>query len=179
MTSTIYCDRTSCSSLKNRRFGGTYRLHLRGSKANRSPLATCFHAGIFLSLFDLENWSGNFLRNVGSLPTDYTALYPKRYSFPDWLCRCHTFLLRLVRELVWPRNLSVRFRNLLLNAVLRAARQYYIMPSVTLIPSATHTPTTAANLASEQPFGEHPSVGSALANGFKCRVLETLLSRSG
>jgi hypothetical protein len=46
MESTIFWDITPCSPLKfNRRFGGTYRLHLQGL------LATCFHAGFLLAYF--------------------------------------------------------------------------------------------------------------------------------
>jgi hypothetical protein len=41
-------------------------------------LATCFHAGFFLGLFfDPEDGGDMFLRNVGLLSTDYTALYPR------------------------------------------------------------------------------------------------------
>jgi hypothetical protein len=48
MKSTVFWDITPCSPLKaNRRFGGTYRLHLHG----RNMLASCFHAGSLLSLF--------------------------------------------------------------------------------------------------------------------------------
>jgi hypothetical protein len=45
MKSIIFWNITPCSPLRvNRRFGGTYRLHLQ------APLATCFHAG-FLAYF--------------------------------------------------------------------------------------------------------------------------------
>jgi hypothetical protein len=48
-----------------------------GSKQSRRP--TCFHAGILLCLFfDPEDGGDMFLRNVGRLSTDYTALYPRR-----------------------------------------------------------------------------------------------------
>jgi hypothetical protein len=58
MKSTIFRDITPCSPFKvNRRFGGTYRLHL---------LATCFHAGFLLILFfDPEDGGDMLLRNVG------------------------------------------------------------------------------------------------------------------
>jgi hypothetical protein len=37
MKSTIFCDITPCSPLKvNRRFGGTYRLHLQGKRISRA-----------------------------------------------------------------------------------------------------------------------------------------------
>jgi hypothetical protein len=49
---------------------------------------TCFHAGFLLGLiFDPHDGRGMFLRNVGWLPTDYTALYPRR-----WYSSC-TYLL--------------------------------------------------------------------------------------
>jgi hypothetical protein len=42
-----------------------------------APLATCFHAGFLIGLhFDPEDGGDMFLRNVGWLSTDYTALYP-------------------------------------------------------------------------------------------------------
>jgi hypothetical protein len=61
MKSSIFWDITLCSSLKvNRRFEGKYCLHLPGL------LATCFHAGVLLSLFfDLKDGDDMFLRNVG------------------------------------------------------------------------------------------------------------------
>jgi hypothetical protein len=57
--STILCDITPCSPLKvNRRFGGTYRLHIQGM------LAACFHAGFLLGLFfNFENGGDIFFRN--------------------------------------------------------------------------------------------------------------------
>jgi hypothetical protein len=56
--SNIFWDITPCGPLKvNRRFGGTYRLHL---------LATCFHAGFLLGLVVDPKYAGDmFLRNVG------------------------------------------------------------------------------------------------------------------
>jgi hypothetical protein len=47
----------------------------------RSLLATCFHAGFLLGLFDPEDGGDMFLRNVGRLSTDYTALSPRRQYF--------------------------------------------------------------------------------------------------
>jgi hypothetical protein len=42
-------------------------------------LATCFEAAISLGLFFYPEDGGDmFLRNVGWLSTDYTALYPRR-----------------------------------------------------------------------------------------------------
>jgi hypothetical protein len=41
-------------------------------------LATSFHAGILLGLFDPEDGSDKFLRNNGRFSTDYMMLYPRR-----------------------------------------------------------------------------------------------------
>jgi hypothetical protein len=77
MKSPIFWDITPCTLLKvNRRFGGTYRRHLRGqrvSQANKqagSKLASraCYlpHAGFLLGLlFDPEDGGDMFLQNVG------------------------------------------------------------------------------------------------------------------
>jgi hypothetical protein len=52
MKSTILWDITQYSQLSvNRRFGGTYRLHLQGRKNKLSKLVACFHAGFLLGLF--------------------------------------------------------------------------------------------------------------------------------
>jgi hypothetical protein len=54
----------------------------------RALLATCFHAGFLLSLFfDLEDEGDMFLRNVGWISMDLTALYPRRQKssrLPLW-----------------------------------------------------------------------------------------------
>jgi hypothetical protein len=41
-------------------------------------LATCFHAGILLSVFDPEDRGVMFLQNTGWLSTNYMVLYPKK-----------------------------------------------------------------------------------------------------
>jgi hypothetical protein len=93
--STIFSDMT-CSLLKvNGCFGGTYRLHLQG-----------FLLGLF---FDPEDEGDMFLRNVGWLSTDYTALYlhnhrcenPKSYTL-YYLCfslTSQTFLALVEQKL--------------------------------------------------------------------------------
>jgi hypothetical protein len=53
---------------------------------NRALLATCLHTCFLLGLyFDPEDGGDMFLRNVGSLSTDYTALYPRRYCSSEQL----------------------------------------------------------------------------------------------
>jgi hypothetical protein len=63
---TIFWDITPYSPLNvNRRFGGTYRLHLQGRKISQTLLVTCFHAGFLPGLFfDPEDEGDMFLRNV-------------------------------------------------------------------------------------------------------------------
>jgi hypothetical protein len=77
MKSSVFWGIIPYSPLKvSRRFGGTYRLHLQGE----SLLATFSHAGFLLDLFfDPKDGDDMFLRNVGWLLTDYTALYPRRW----------------------------------------------------------------------------------------------------
>jgi hypothetical protein len=70
----IFWDIKSCSPLKvNRRFGGTYQLHLQGRKINpgryqrerKWQAELDFHAGVLLGLFlDPEDGTGIFLQNV-------------------------------------------------------------------------------------------------------------------
>jgi hypothetical protein len=45
----------------------------------KAVLATCFQGGFLLRLlFEPEDGSDMFLRNVGRLATDYAASYPRR-----------------------------------------------------------------------------------------------------
>jgi hypothetical protein len=62
MNISIFWDITPCSPLRvNQRFGGTFRLHLQGSK-----LATYFTLVFLLGLFfDTEDVGDMFLRNFG------------------------------------------------------------------------------------------------------------------
>jgi hypothetical protein len=74
LKSHIVCDITLCSPVKaNRRFGGTYRLHLEGFQD--CLLQACFLLSLF---FDPEDGDGIFLRNIGSLSQDYLAFYPRK-----------------------------------------------------------------------------------------------------
>jgi hypothetical protein len=58
-----------------------YLLGYNAVKSVESQLLACVHVGFLLSLFfDPENGGDIFLRNVGWLSTDFTALYPRRQS---------------------------------------------------------------------------------------------------
>jgi hypothetical protein len=71
MKSIIFWDMTPCSPFScNRRFGGTFRLHLQGLRAD----------WFLLKYFsDSEDGGDMFLRNVGCNSTDYMASYPRRW----------------------------------------------------------------------------------------------------
>jgi hypothetical protein len=72
---TIFWDITPCSPLSvNRRFGGTYRLHLQSYACHL--LLLWFLARYF---FEPEDRGDIFLRNVSWNSTDYTALYPRTW----------------------------------------------------------------------------------------------------
>jgi hypothetical protein len=62
MKGSRFSDMTPCSLLKvNRRFGGTYRLHLQDQRIILLLcLNTCFHAGILLGLF-LDPEDGGYI----------------------------------------------------------------------------------------------------------------------
>jgi hypothetical protein len=78
MKSIIFWDMTPCSLLRcNRRFGGTYRLHLQGRRSKYAcHLLICWF--LLNYFFYPEDGGDIFLRNVGCNSTDYTALYPRR-----------------------------------------------------------------------------------------------------
>jgi hypothetical protein len=75
---------TPCNPWKvNRRFRWIFDLHFQDlisrAKMPATRIATSFHAGILLGLFYPEDGGNIFLRNVGWLPTYYTALYPSTW----------------------------------------------------------------------------------------------------
>jgi hypothetical protein len=99
-------DVTPCSPLKvNQHFRGTYCFHLQGWRINwaryqlenrwqaysfslvscsayssmQKMASSCFHTGILLGIFFYPEDGGDmFLRNVGLLSTDYTALCQRK-----------------------------------------------------------------------------------------------------
>jgi hypothetical protein len=61
-------------------------LYLLGYNAASSFACCLLHAGYFLGLlFNLEDRREMFLRNIGSILTDYTSLYSRRYNTPIML----------------------------------------------------------------------------------------------
>jgi hypothetical protein len=68
--SSFFRDITPCSQLKvNRRFGGTCRLHLSGSKHKRNKKPASRDGFLLYLFFDHEDGGDMFLQNFGWLPT--------------------------------------------------------------------------------------------------------------
>jgi hypothetical protein len=81
MKSSVFGDITPFSPLKvNRLSGGACCLHPQCRKINQeSSMMWVASTGFLLGLsFDLEDGGNVLLRKVGSLSTDYMALYPRR-----------------------------------------------------------------------------------------------------
>jgi hypothetical protein len=95
-------DVTPCSPLKvNWRFGGTSRLRLQNRRISQGR--NWVEAGskkcrwlewlmnVLSACFDTKDGGDMFLRNIDSLSTYYTALYPIRYIYSClnmYLCTC-------------------------------------------------------------------------------------------
>jgi hypothetical protein len=62
----------------NRRFGGSYRLHLQGRKNPRAKNLREQVAAELASFFYPEDGGDTILRNVGSIDHIYTAPHPRR-----------------------------------------------------------------------------------------------------
>jgi hypothetical protein len=78
LKSIIFWDVTPCNLLIcNRRFGGTYRLHLQGRREFQQEPA-CKQVVLAEIFFDPEDGGDMFIRNVGCISTDYTAPHPRR-----------------------------------------------------------------------------------------------------
>jgi hypothetical protein len=74
MKSINFWNMTPCSPLSfNRRFGGTYRLHLQGRRNRFSKPASWTY------FFGPEDGGDMFLRNVGWNSTDCTESYSRRW----------------------------------------------------------------------------------------------------
>jgi hypothetical protein len=78
----IFWDITPCSPLKvDRRFGGTYRLHLQGRRISRARnQRESRRQAERCVFFDPEDGDDMFHRNVGRPLTDYKALIFKDFS---------------------------------------------------------------------------------------------------
>jgi hypothetical protein len=86
MKSTIFWDITPFSPLSvNRRFGGTYRLHLQDRK-NKFTKKACSRVSCWTYFLDPEDGGDMFLRNVCWHSMDYMALYPRRWYSLYMLC---------------------------------------------------------------------------------------------
>jgi hypothetical protein len=69
----------SCSTVKvNRRFGGTCLLLFAGLRSKPRIKQTASRASMIGLLFNPEDWSGVFLRNISWLSPDLLALYSGR-----------------------------------------------------------------------------------------------------
>jgi hypothetical protein len=84
MENAIFWDVALCISYVKRRFGGTYRLHLQGTKIREreTNAATCSHWFLPRGFFYPEDGDDTFLRNVGSHKI-YTASHPRRWHFSN------------------------------------------------------------------------------------------------
>jgi hypothetical protein len=87
MKSCMFWDTTPCSPVQvNRRFGRNMSHSPSESNNKPSTIFDLFHASLLLGLFfDPEDGDDIFLRNVGWLSTDYTALYHRRQNFSTGL----------------------------------------------------------------------------------------------
>jgi hypothetical protein len=88
MKNAVFWDVAPCRSCVNRRFGGTYSLHLQGRKiAGEEPDAdACSPWFLARRFFYPEDGGDTFLRNVGSHKI-YTAPHPRgrHSSLGSWL----------------------------------------------------------------------------------------------
>jgi hypothetical protein len=79
MKGIIFWDMMPCSPLScNRRFGGTYHLHLPCRRIIPARTSRQVASRIIFQPENPEDGGDMFLRNVGSNSTDYTASYPRR-----------------------------------------------------------------------------------------------------
>jgi hypothetical protein len=87
MKNTVFWDEAPCNYCMNRRFGGTYRLHLQGRKIReRGSPATCSLWFLARGFFYPEDGGDTFLRNVGS-EKNYTAPHPRKHFYVSTLRR--------------------------------------------------------------------------------------------
>jgi hypothetical protein len=104
--SSIFWDIAPCSPLKVNRLFGVTCLHLHGWRISQVrnqreacsrilgqtvlPASYLLHTGFLLCLFfDTKDGGDMFLRNVGWLSVDYTALYPRRQN-SSYSAHCKT-----------------------------------------------------------------------------------------
>jgi hypothetical protein len=75
MKDAVFWDVAPCRSCVNRRFGGTYHLHLQGGKIR--VRGTSVSKWLQIGFFYPEDGDDTFLRKVGSHKI-YTAPHPRR-----------------------------------------------------------------------------------------------------
>jgi hypothetical protein len=85
-----------------------------GLKADHSPPSSLLYASFLLNLFfDPADGGDMFLRNIGWLSTDYTALYPRRYNHRYDNLRF--YIVMFIVWTAWGHNLSVTPLSMLIN----------------------------------------------------------------
>jgi hypothetical protein len=72
----IFWEMTPCGSYKNRRFGGSYRLHLQGERDEQ--VQSLLFRSVPARLVHPEDGGDTILRNVGSYK-NHTASSPRRW----------------------------------------------------------------------------------------------------
>jgi hypothetical protein len=77
MKNVVFWDVAPCRSCVNRRFGGTYRLHLKGRKIRERGTSVRRRLQSAADFFYPEDGGDTFLRNVG-LHKINAALHPRR-----------------------------------------------------------------------------------------------------
>jgi hypothetical protein len=133
----IFWDIKPCSPFKvNRRFGG----NISPPSSGRSKACHLPHDGFLLRLFDPEDGGTMFLRNIGWLSTDYTALYHRRQNFINTAVR--NLIVQIKRILnsgnasyqpvqnllfphLLPKNFKIKiYRTIILQAVLYGCKTW-------------------------------------------------------
>jgi hypothetical protein len=93
----------------NRRFGGTFRIHLDGRKISQARNQLESITDFLLRLFvDTEDGGDMFLRNVGWLPTDYTGLCPRIYESSHKILFVLNFNFKIFKRELWSESIKTK-----------------------------------------------------------------------